>query len=105
MIPDTLDPIHEGDSLSVEFTVEKGTSGVAKDVTGAGVEIRAIRERDGTSVDGSYSIPLGTDGKILGTFTPGQLLQGDWRIQCRATIGGEVQTLWSELQRVLHSNW
>ena len=99
----TLEPIWEGDSLPVKVTVLDSGGPARKDLTGATIEMSA--ESDGTVVNAAISEDDLVQGEFTGQFAPGVLWFGQWYIQARVTLVGEVTTVGDATVTVQKSNF
>ena len=96
---------YEGDELSFEVTVnENGVSGSPKDLTGATVECNAVMGGVTIAAD-TVELAVAASGTINVVFQEDSLTRGRWRIQVRATISNETQTVFDGVHQVLNSNF
>jgi len=97
MTTETLDPIHDDDNLTIEFTVTE--NGSAVDLTGATTVVTAKNASSGTLVTLSSAVSDGPGGAFTADITPGDLTAGVWTVQGKVTLAsGEIQT---PLDRIL----
>lgn len=86
-----LEPIHDDDNVTLQFTVAEG--GAAVDITGATIVAKARSLTSSTLVTLSTSITNGAGGVFVATIAPGDLTTGPWQVQALVTLAsGEAQT-------------
>ena len=95
---------YEGDTLAILVAVSE--DGVAKDLTGATVNAVAQRAdgRSNPDVSGVAALVSEAGGTVSIDFDAGDLAAGLWRLQLRATLGGETQTV-AEVEVRSHASW